>query len=44
MLFTVVHDTFNSDTSNYADILLPADIKKEMISMAYNYYYSFSPR
>ena len=46
-IFTVVHDTFNSDTSNYADILLPADtaLERDDFYGAYgNYYYSFSPQ
>src|SRR4051812_1171665 len=44
-LFTVVHDTFWSDTAAYADIVLPADAALEHVDLlpAYgNYYYSLS--
>jgi anaerobic selenocysteine-containing dehydrogenase len=44
-LFTVVHDTFWSDTAAYADIVLPADTALEHADLlpAYgNYYYSLS--
>jgi len=44
-LFTVVHDTFWSDTAAYADIVLPADTALEHVDLlpAYgNYYYSLS--
>mgnify|MGYP002622459706 FL=1 len=44
-LFTVVHDTFFSDTADYADILLPADTTLEHTDLhgAYgNYYFSLS--
>ncbi|MEX0960471.1 MAG: molybdopterin-dependent oxidoreductase [Burkholderiales bacterium] len=44
-LFTVVHDTFFSDTADYADILLPADTTLERIDLsgAYgNYYFGLS--
>jgi anaerobic selenocysteine-containing dehydrogenase len=44
-LFTVVHDTFFSDTAEYADILLPADTTLERTDLlgAYgNYYFSLS--
>ena len=44
-LFTVVHDTFFSDTADYADILLPADTTLERTDLlgAYgNYYFSLS--
>lgn len=44
-LFTVVHDTFFSDTADYADILLPADTTIERIDLsgAYgNYYFGLS--
>jgi anaerobic selenocysteine-containing dehydrogenase len=44
-LFTVVHDTFWSDTTSYADIVLPADTALEHVDLlaAYgNYYFSLS--
>ncbi|HZF23072.1 MAG TPA: molybdopterin-dependent oxidoreductase [Burkholderiales bacterium] len=44
-LFTVVHDTFWSDTASYADIVLPADTALEHVDLlaAYgNYYFSLS--
>ncbi|HKQ24823.1 MAG TPA: molybdopterin-dependent oxidoreductase [Burkholderiales bacterium] len=44
-LFTVVHDTFWSDTTAYADIVLPADTALEHVDLlaAYgNYYFSLS--
>jgi anaerobic selenocysteine-containing dehydrogenase len=44
-LFTVVHDTFWSDTTCYADIVLPADTALEHVDLlaAYgNYYFSLS--
>lgn len=44
-LFTVVHDTFFSDTADYADVLLPADTTLERIDLsgAYgNYYFGLS--
>ncbi|HWH49699.1 MAG TPA: molybdopterin-dependent oxidoreductase [Burkholderiales bacterium] len=44
-LFTVVHDTFWSDTTAYADIVLPADTALEHVDLlaAYgSYYFSLS--
>ena len=44
-LFTVVHDTFWSDTTAYADIVLPADTALEHVDLlaAYgNFYFSLS--
>ena len=44
-LFVVVHDTFFSDTCDYADYILPADTTLERMDLlcAYgNYYYSLS--
>jgi len=44
-LFTVVHDTFLTDTADYADILLPADTALERTDLlaAYgNYYFGLS--
>ena len=44
-LFTVVHDTFWSDTTAYADVVLPADTALEHVDLlaAYgNYYFSLS--
>jgi anaerobic selenocysteine-containing dehydrogenase len=44
-LFTVVHDTFWSDSTGYADIVLPADTALEHMDLlpAYgNYYYALS--
>lgn len=44
-LFVAVHDTFWSDTCQYADIVLPADTQMERTDMgaAYgNYYFSFN--
>jgi anaerobic selenocysteine-containing dehydrogenase len=44
-LFVVVHDTFFTDTCDYADIVLPADTALERTDLvcAYgNYYYSLS--
>jgi len=40
-LFTVVHDTFLTDTADYADILLPADTALERTDLlaGYGYYY-----
>ncbi|HWQ37679.1 MAG TPA: molybdopterin-dependent oxidoreductase [Burkholderiales bacterium] len=40
-LFTVVHDTFFSDTADYADILLPADTTLERTDVigAYGHFY-----
>lgn len=40
-LFTVVHDTFFSDTADYADILLPADTTLERTDIigAYGHFY-----
>ena len=44
-LFTVVHDTFFTDSADYADILLPADTAPQRMDLlaAYgNYYYGLS--
>jgi anaerobic selenocysteine-containing dehydrogenase len=44
-LFTVVHDTFFTDTCDYADIIVPADTQLERMDLhgAYgNYYFSLS--
>ena len=44
-LFTVVHDTFFTDTCDYADLILPADTQLEHMDLhgAYgNYYFSVS--
>lgn len=44
-LFTVVHDTFYTDTCDYADIILPADTQLEHMDLhgAYgNYFFSVS--
>jgi anaerobic selenocysteine-containing dehydrogenase len=44
-LFTVVHDTFFTDTCDYADIIVPADTQLEHMDLhgAYgNYYFSLS--
>ncbi|UCD67930.1 MAG: molybdopterin-dependent oxidoreductase [Betaproteobacteria bacterium] len=44
-LFTVVHDTFLTDSADYADILLPADTALERMDLlaAYgNYYFGLS--
>jgi anaerobic selenocysteine-containing dehydrogenase len=44
-LFTVVHDTFFTDTCDYADIVLPADttLEREDLVGAYgNFYYALS--
>ena len=40
-LFTVVHDTFFTDTCDYADIILPADTQLEHMDLhaAYGHYY-----
>jgi anaerobic selenocysteine-containing dehydrogenase len=40
-LFTVVHDTFLTDTADYADILLPADTALERTDLlaGYGFYY-----
>ena len=40
-LFTVVHDTFLTDTADYSDILLPADTALERTDLlaGYGYYY-----
>ncbi|MGH8672220.1 MAG: molybdopterin-containing oxidoreductase family protein [Burkholderiales bacterium] len=40
-LFVVVHDTFFTDTTDYADIILPADtcFEHEDLHAAYGYYY-----
>lgn len=40
-LFTLVHDTFFSDTADYADILLPADTTLERMDIigAYGHFY-----
>lgn len=44
-LFTVVHDTFFTDTADYADILLPADTALERMDLLVpygNYYFGLS--
>ena len=44
-LFVVVHDTFFTDTCDYADIILPADttLERTDVVCAYgNYYYGYS--